>query len=317
MGPPLNVRAKPKRKPTGLAPVIVVHGGAGERAPSGPDARAANAGCRRAAQIGWAILAEGGSAMDAVEAAVRRLEDDPRFNAGRGSCLTRAGTVEMDAAIMDGEGWRVGAVAAMRRVRHPIEVARRVLEDGEHVLLVGAGALAFAREQGVRTVPPDYQVTAAGRAALARELGRRARGRAAPPAAEPNAGTVGAVARDARGHLAAATSTGGMIAKRPGRVGDSPIAGAGTYADDEGGAASATGHGERIMRVLLAKVAVDRMREGATAAQAARWAIDELGARVGGRGGIILIDRRGRVGMAFNTRSMSWAQRGHPARRPG
>ena len=283
-----------------MASAIVVHGGAGERSPDGPEADAARAGCEAAARAGWAVLQAGGAALDAVQAAVLVLEDDPIFNAGRGSCLTRAGTVEMDAAIMSGAGLRAGAIGAVTGVRNPVALARSVLEDGEHVLLVGAGALAFAREQGLALVAPDHHVTDAARAALADVL----RARATAPA---GGGTVGAVARDAAGHVAAATSTGGMVGKRPGRVGDSPLPGSGTYADDEAGAASATGHGERIIQVGMARAAVDLLRSGVPAAEAAARAVALLGDRVGGRGGLIVVSRHGDVGAAFNTRSMAWA----------
>jgi len=291
-------------------PSIAVHGGAGERPPAGPDADAARAGCEEAARAGWAILEAGGAALDAVQAAVLAMEDAPIFNAGRGSCLTRAGTVEMDAAIMAGDGLRAGAVGAVSGVRNPIVLARRVLDDGEHVLLVGPGAEAFAREQGVEMVAPDYHVTDAARVALAAAMLSRAAPRPAPAPAGGAAGTVGAVARDAAGHVAAATSTGGTVGKRPGRVGDSPLAGAGTYADDEAGAVSATGHGERIIQVGMARFAVDLLRAGVPAAEAAARAVALLGARVGGRGGLIVVGRDGDVGAAFNTRSMAWARLG-------
>jgi beta-aspartyl-peptidase (threonine type) len=282
-----------------MTPAIVVHGGAGPRPPAGPEATAAHEGCAAAATLGRTILSQGGSALDAVQAAVRALEDDERFNAGRGSCLTRAGTVEMDAAVMDGRGLRVGGVAAVSGVRNPIDLARAVLDDGEHVLLVAEGALVFARERGVALTPADFHITEAQRASLARELARRG-------AKVAGGGTVGAVAVDQHGHVAAATSTGGMVAKRPGRVGDSPLAGAGTYADDEAGAASATGHGERIIQVSLTKTAVDLLRAGVPAPEAASRAIASLG-RVAGKAGIILVDRSGGIGAAFNTASMAWA----------
>jgi beta-aspartyl-peptidase (threonine type) len=284
-----------------MRPVIVVHGGAGPRAPDAPEAVVAHDGCVAAAEVGRSILLQGGSALDAVQAAVRALEDDERFNAGRGSVLTRAGTVEMDAAVMDGRALRVGGVAAVSGVRNPIDLARQVLDDGEHALLVGQGAVAFARERGVALTAPDFHVTEAQRAALARELARRATRVA-------GGGTVGAVAVDQHGHVAAATSTGGMVGKRPGRVGDSPLAGAGTYADDEAGAASATGHGERIIQVALTKTAVDLLKAGVPAAEAAARTIATLG-RVAGKAGIILVDPSGQVGAAFNTASMAWATR--------
>jgi beta-aspartyl-peptidase (threonine type) len=286
-----------------LVPRIIVHGGAGARPADDPEALAAHEGCVRAAELGQAILVAGGTALDAVQAAVRALEDDERFNAGRGSCLTRDGTVELDAALMSGDGLRAGAVAAVSGVRNPIDLARRVLDEGEHVLLVGEGALAFAREAGIALCPPDHHVTEGARAALARELARRAASGAAPPR---GGGTVGAVAVDAAGHVAAATSTGGMVGKRPGRVGDSPLIGSGTYADDLAGAVSATGHGERIIQVALAKTAIDLLRAGASAHDAAQGALATL-ARVAGHAGLIVIGRGGDVGAAFNTTSMAWS----------
>jgi beta-aspartyl-peptidase (threonine type) len=278
-------------------PAIIVHGGAGEvdadRLP------ACRAGCEAAARAGWSRLEAGGSALDAVEAAVRLLEDDPQFNAGHGAVLDRAGNISVDAAIMDG-ALRAGGVGALLWVRHPVTVARRLLEAGEHVLLVGDGALAFAREQGIAPEAPETLVTARARARFIQEQA----GRLAPSA---TGDTVGACAIDARGHVAAATSTGGISWKRPGRVGDSPIPGAGNYADDSAGAASTTGHGESILRICMAKLAVDRLRAGAGSDEAARAAVDELAARVSGRGGIILVDRGGRFAHARNTGCMPWA----------
>jgi beta-aspartyl-peptidase (threonine type) len=209
----------------------------------------------------------------------------------------------MDAAIMSGQGLRSGAVAAVTGVRNPIDLARRVLDDGEHVLLAGAGALAFARERGVPLTAPDFHVTDTQRAALARELARRAASAANVPR---GGGTVGAVAVDKDGHVAAATSTGGMVGKRAGRVGDTPLVGAGTYADDAAGAASATGHGERIIQVSLTKTAVDLLRAGVPASEAAARAIATLD-RVAGKAGIILVDRDGNIAAAYNTASMAWA----------
>jgi beta-aspartyl-peptidase (threonine type) len=283
---------------------LVVHGGAGPRAADDPEVVAGRAGCAAAAAVGYAVLAAGGSALDAVQTAVRALEDDPRFNAGVGSCLTRTGTVEMDASLMDGRGLAAGAVAAVTGVRNPIDLARAVLDDGEHLLLAGPGAVAFGRDRGVALTAPEFHVTDAARASLARELERRAAAAAVPP---EGGGTVGAVAVDADGHVAAATSTGGMTGKRPGRIGDSPLVGAGTYADDDAGAASATGHGERIIQVTLTKAAIELLRSGLAAPEAATRAIALLD-RVSGRAGIILVDRDGRVGVAFNTTSMTWAE---------
>jgi beta-aspartyl-peptidase (threonine type) len=282
---------------------IIVHGGAGERAATSAASAAARQGCERAAQAGYALLRAGGTALDAVEAAVKLLEDDEQFNAGRGACLTREGTVELDAAIMSGTGLRAGAVGALAGVKNPIALARRVLEDGEHVLLVGAGALAFARQVGVELVAPDHHITEARRQSLAAALAARRGGE--PPSS--GGGTVGAVAIDSQQRIAAATSTGGTVAKRPGRVGDSPLPGSGTYADDEAGGASATGEGERIIKLVLAKAAIDRLSMGQDPTAAATAVIAELGGRLEGRGGIILIDRHGQPGFARNTPSMPCA----------
>lgn len=211
---------------------IMVHGGAKEI--PADKAEAHQAGCLAAARAGWDVLAGGGSALDAVEAAVRALEDDPTFNAGFGSELNSAGEVEMDAALMDGRTGRAGAVAAVTSPRHAIALARAVLEHSPHTMLAGEGADAFAAAHGIETVPPGHHVTA-------RQRARR----------EPTPGTVGAVVLDAAGDLAAATSTGGTHGQLPGRVGDSPLIGAGTFADDRI-AVSGTGHGESLIRAVAA-----------------------------------------------------------------
>jgi len=265
------------------------------------------AGCEAAAWAGLTIVEGGGSALDAVEAAVRVLEDDPRFNAGTGACLTEEGCIELDAAIMEGTGLRGGAVAALPPFRNPIAIARAALEDGKHLLSAGHGAAAFARRAGFAPVSADAMITDAARARLDEVL----RGERGPGWA---GGTVGAVACDARGRLAAATSTGGMIAKRAGRVGDTPILGAGTYADDEAAAASATGHGEAAIRLGLTRLASDLVRGGLSAQAAADAAIARFGVRVGGAGGLILLDPRGEVGIAWNTATMGHAvaRAGHP-----
>jgi beta-aspartyl-peptidase (threonine type) len=286
-----------------------VHGGAGDLGPDDP-ASSGEAGAprlegvRRACAAGWAVLEGGGSALDAVLAAVVALEDDPTFNAGTGSTLTAAGEVEMDAAIMDGATLRCGAVAVVRDVRNPVALARAVMDRSEHVLLAGPGASAFAREVGVPAVENASLVTAAQRARW--ERARAARGAALPggPGAH---GTVGAVARDARGHLAAATSTGGTSMKRPGRVGDSPIVGCGTYADDALAAVSCTGRGERIMQLTLARLAAERVGGGRSATEAARDAVAALGARAGGGGGLIVIGPAGEPGFAHDTQVMTRA----------
>jgi beta-aspartyl-peptidase (threonine type) len=281
-------------------PCILVHGGAG----SVPVERRAEheLGCRIAAEAGWSVLAEGGSALDAVERAVRVLEDDPRFNAGTGACLTEDGHVELDASIMEGTRLRVGGVCALPPFANPIAIARAVLEDGRHVLYAGAGAEAFATAKGFARVPEEQLVTEAARQALARA---KATGSSAGFAG----GTVGAVARDAQGHVAAATSTGGRSNKRAGRVGDSPIAGAGNYADDAAGACSATGDGEGILRVCLAKTILDAVRAGTSPEEAARSALEMLSERVDATGGVIVLGARGGLGLARSTETMSWAAR--------
>jgi len=275
---------------------IIVHGGAGAIA---SDDRAASCadGCLTAARLGHAILAAGGSALDAVEVACAALEDNPLFNAGTGACLNADGDVELDAAIMEGSSLRAGGVAAIRGVKNPIRLARLVMERSPHVLLAAHGAERFAREQGVPPHPPSLLVT---ERALERWRQERAKLLA------PKPGTVGAVAIDAAGHVAAATSTGGTSGKLAGRIGDSPLPGCGLYADDAAGAASATGQGEAIIRVVLSKYVCDRMAAGDPADAAAAAGVLQL-ARVGGDGGIIAVDRDGRLGFAMNTPRMSRA----------
>ncbi len=286
-----------------VRPSIVVHGGAGDLDLT--FAAEARAGCERAARAGLAVMAAGGGAVEAVWAAVRVLEDDPLFNAGTGSALTRDGTVECDAALMDGQSVRIGAVASMVDAPEAISLARAVLEDGEHALLCGDGAWAFARERGFAPARAGALVTERAQRRLEAERQRRA---AAGGGAGPRGGgTVGACAVDAGGHVAAGTSTGGTTYKRPGRIGDTPLCGCGTYADDEGGAASATGVGEAIIRVTMTRVCVDAMRSGQGAAAAAWRAVDELRRITGGTAGIICCDRAGRVGAALSTATMSFA----------
>jgi len=270
---------------TTFQPSIIVHGGAGPIKDASLAARLD--GCKAAALVGWKILQDGGAALDAVEAAVVMLEDNPLFYAGTGSTLNNLGNVEMDAAIMEGQTLRVGAVAAVSGIKNPIKLARRVLEDGRHVLLAGEGASLFARQVGVPECAPETLI-------VEREQKRW----------ESKHGTVGCVAFDAEGKLAVATSTGGIFNKLPGRVGDSPLIGCGTYANDYG-AASCTGHGEAIMRLLLAKSAVDNLKNGGEAQTAARLAMTDLeDVRIQATGGIILIDRFGKIGYARNTTHM-------------
>jgi beta-aspartyl-peptidase (threonine type) len=273
----------PPRDRVARVPALIVHGGAGADPADGPDELRAGIGA--AARAGWSVLAEDGRALDAVEAAVRALEDHPRFNAGRGSVLTSTGTVEMDASIMEGDRLECGAVAAVNRVANPITLARRVLDDGRHVLLVAEGAHAFARAAGLPECDPASLITDRQRARFA------VHGR----------GTVGAVALDRHGTVAAATSTGGMAGKRPGRVGDSALIGCGTYADSTLGGVSCTGSGEAIIRVVLARRALDYLKEADDPDYAAKVAVDLLVEDGRGEGGLILVDWRGRVGYAHST----------------
>ena len=273
----------PPRDRAARVPALIVHGGAGADPAEGlEELRAA---VREAVLAGWRVLAADGHALDAVEAAVRVLEDHPRFNAGHGSVLTAAGTVEMDASIMEGDRLACGAVAAVNRVANPITLARRIMGDGRHVLLVADGAHAFAREAGLPECDPASLVTERQRARLA------VHGR----------GTVGAVALDRHGTAAAATSTGGMVGKHPGRVGDSALIGCGTYADSTLGAVSCTGSGEAIIRVVLARRTLEFLKEADDPDYAAKVAVDLLVEEGRGEGGLILVDWRGRVGYAQST----------------
>ncbi len=266
-----------------VKPAIIVHGGAGRG--SGELREARLTGCREAAAIGWKVVQAGGPALDAVEAAVAALEDDPLFNAGTGSSLNRDGEVEMDAAVMS-DTLQAGAVAAVSGIRNPIRLARKVLEDGRHVLLAGPGARDFARRAGIAPVPPETLVTPVQRERW-----------------EKSHGTVGCVAVDREGRIAAGTSTGGIMGKLPGRVGDSPLIGCGTYANPAG-AASCTGEGEAIIKVLLARTSVDLLDSGAGPGEAARQAVALLARETGGRGGVILADPSGAVGYAHNAEEM-------------
>jgi len=290
------------------APSLIVHGGAW--AIHDDEVEDCLTGCRNAAQVGWEVLQNGGAALDAVEAAVRVLEDDPAFDAGRGSHLNTSGEVEMDAIIMDGATLNNGAVAAVQRVKNPISLARLVMERSGHSLLVGSGAEAFARSDGVAAYRVEELLVGRELARweeFTRNSGKLTRPEITAGEVEMPTGTVGAVARDADGHLAAATSTGGTANKLPGRVGDSPLIGCGAYADDECGAASSTGWGESLMKIVFCKSACDLMSAGHPAQAAAEAIIKRLTERVDGLGGIILIDRQGNIGHAFNTPRMARA----------
>lgn len=277
---------------------VLVHGGAGDLPPERRDAGAQ--GCVRAVRLAEDILRRGGSALDSVQRAVEQLEDDPLFNAGTGACLTADGHIELDAALMDGAGLRAGGVCALPAFSHPIAVARAVLEAGRHVLYAGEGAAAFAEQAGFTRADENALITPAASARLERALRE-------PATASRSGGTVGAVARDGHGNVAAATSTGGTLAKRAGRIGDSPIPGAGTYADNAAGAVSATGEGEGILRVNLAGQLISALRDGWDAEAAARRAIELLDARVSAKGGLIVVDASGKLAFARSSATMTWA----------
>ena len=265
----------------------------------------------QALEAGRELLEQGGSALNAVEAAVTLLEDNPLFNAGRGAVLCSDGSVELDAAIMSGTDLRAGAVAGIRHIRNPIQLARRLLEKSAHVFLVGAGAESFAQEYGFERVENGYFITPY-RSQQLQAIQRphpTAMASADPAAAasldEPPLGTVGAVARDIHGHLAAATSTGGMAGKRPGRVGDSPVIGAGTYADDRSCAVSTTGHGEWFLRTVQAYDIVARVAYGGFSLRdAVNEAITQRLTRLGATGGLIAVNRSGEIVMQYNTPAM-------------
>ena len=275
-----------------MTPSLILHGGAGAQDPTQRDDR--ERGLRRAFDIAWAILQQNGSALDAVVSAVVELENNPVFNAGVGACLTEEGTVELDASLMEGTTFQVGAVGAVRTVRNPILLAKAVMESRQHVFFVGEGAERFARDQGFLVVQQEELITP-------RQRQRWQASKQGTP------GTVGAVARDRHGHLAAATSTGGMTNKPPGRIGDSAIIGAGTYADESCGAGSATGKGESIIRTTLTRTAVEWLRGGRDPQWVASQAIALLEKRTQSEAGLILIDSLGRVGYAHNAPAMSVA----------
>jgi len=268
---------------TSRVPALIVHGGAG--ADPASDREELRRGIRDAVAAGWAVLHQGGGAVEAVEAAVCAMEDNPRFNAGRGSVLTSKGTVEMDASIMEGDGLKSGAVACVTAMRHPVSLARRILEEGHHSFYVGEGAMARARVLGIPFCDPEELITNAQRKRLETLTG----------------GTVGAIALDRRGLIAAATSTGGTAGKLPGRVGDSPLIGCGTYAESTSGGVSCTGDGEAIIRVVLARRTIDILKLAADPMHACQVAMDVLVEEGRGSGGLICIDWKGRLGWAHST----------------
>jgi L-asparaginase / beta-aspartyl-peptidase len=286
--------------------VIVVHGGAGVwRKELTPEReKASRDGIAEALRAAESILKTNGSSLDAVEAAVRVLEDSPMFNAGKGAVLNNEGEAELDASIMEGAKRRAGAVAAVRRIKNPISAARLVMEKSPHVLLTGDGAEKFAKEQGTKLVSPSYFITPFRKEQLKRVQAQAKQQPRASIDAYDAIGTVGAVALDTSGNLAAATSTGGMVNKRFGRVGDSPIIGAGTYADNATCAVSGTGHGEFFIRAAVGHNTAALMKyKGLNLADAANGALREV-ANLGGTGGLIALDRAGNVAMPFNTEGM-------------
>lgn len=291
----------PKKK---NRPVIVVHGGAWDiPKKTWPEHIE---GCRKGCQTGFVILQSGGTALDAVEAAVRQLESDPTFDAGCGSFLNEDGEVELDASIMDGTTLKAGAVAAVRRLLHPVTLARKIMDETDHLLLVGTGAEKFARKIGMKPCPTSALLT--GRElALWKKLKKRESFHAHSVFAGRPKGTVGAVALDSHGNLAAATSTGGTPHKMAGRVGDTPVIGAGTYADNILGVVSCTGWGEGIMRIGLARRVLNYLENGTSASGAVRKGVEEMRQRVDGYGGVILVTPKGQIGLYHNTPRMAFA----------
>jgi beta-aspartyl-peptidase (threonine type) len=294
----------------GMSKALIVHGGAWDI----PDnlVAAHRECCLAATNAGWQVLVSGGSALDAVETAIALMEDHPAVDAGIGAFLNVRGEIELDAGLIDGSTLAAGAIAAVQRIRHPIELARRVLES-EHVLLIGEGAEQFARLHSVETCPPATFV-------LPREIERWSSIVSDPSyhvrnAFTPRGDTVGAVALDEYGNIASGTSTGGTPCKPLGRVGDSPLVGCGYYADSEIGGASCTGWGEGIARIVMAKAAVDCMANK-NAMSAADWAVHRLHSRVDGLGGIITLDHNGGVGYAHNTPRMAFAYMNQNLRAP-
>jgi beta-aspartyl-peptidase (threonine type) len=285
---------------------MLVHGGAWAIPDSAVEAHLH--GVRAAAEAGWHVLMQGGTSLDAVEAALVVMEDDEIFDAGRGSFLNMDGRVQLDACIMDGGSLRAGGVGCVEHIRNPIRAAKKILTESPHVYFVGSGAERFAHEHGLELVPNEELI-------IEREVQRlseaRKQGYLKMPeefgAASRYHDTVGAVALDIHGHIAAGTSTGGTLNKAPGRVGDSSLIGCGCYADDLSAAVSTTGWGEPMMKLVLSKWAADRVEGGTHPQEAAERALAYLKKRLDGHGGVILVDTRGRFGLAHNTPRMAWA----------
>jgi beta-aspartyl-peptidase (threonine type) len=285
-----------------MRPSLIVHGGAWDIPDDAVDA--CKSGCLRALHAGWDLLTRGSHALDAIEAAIIVLEDDPAFDAGYGSHLNLDGNVECDAIVMDGATLRAGSVAGLHRIKNPIRLARAVLEKCPHMMLIAEGAERFATQHGIPLCEPGELISPTEYAAWQRcskdsHAVEHHRGH--------EQGTVGAVAVDQHGHLFAATSTGGTCCKLPGRVGDSSLIGSGCYADAETGGISSTGYGEAIMKIVMAKTAADFLRPlGSTPTRAAQAAVQLLINRGKGTGGLILLDKNGNPGLAFTTPRMAY-----------
>ncbi|PIK40715.1 putative isoaspartyl peptidase/L-asparaginase-like [Apostichopus japonicus] len=292
-----------------VKPTILIHGGAWAI----PDHLVKDSvdGVKTAAKVGYNVLnKENGTALDAVEAAICSLEDNPAFDAGTGAVLNAAGDVELDAIIMEGKELRAGSIACVQNIKNPVKLARLVMEKTDHVMLVGQGANIFAKEMGVPEVPKTDLVTPEAvkyweeyskyKEAVHDLFNNKIKG-------EQGHDTVGAVAIDRQGNMACATSTGGITGKRVGRVGDSPLIGSGGYCDNAVGAASTTGHGESIMKVILARLVLQNIQTGLSTQTAAERALEYMEQRVGGAGGVIAINNKGEIGKHFTTERMPWA----------
>jgi beta-aspartyl-peptidase (threonine type) len=284
---------------------MLVHGGAWAM----PDdvTEAHRRGVEAAAAAGWDVLQKGGSSLDAVEAAVVEMEEDETFDAGRGSFLNMDGRVQLDALIMDGATLRAGGVGCVEHIRNPVRAAKKILTESPHVYFVGTGAESFAQEHGIELCANEDLI-------IEREVERLREAKKQAYLQMPGEfgpthshDTVGAVALDGEGNIAAATSTGGTLNKAPGRVGDSSLIGCGCYADNRSAAVSTTGWGEPMMKLVLAKWTADRVESGVTPEEAAKQALYYMKSRLNGHGGIILVDKRGRIGIAHNTPRMAWA----------
>ncbi|XP_036151719.1 isoaspartyl peptidase/L-asparaginase isoform X1 [Myotis myotis] len=289
--------------PVAVNPVVVVHGGGASHIAKDRK-EMVRQGVLRAATAGYSVLKAGGSAVDAVESAVAVLEDDPEFNAGCGSVLNVNGEVEMDASIMSGKDLSSGAVSAVRCIANPIKLARLVMEKTPHCFLTDRGAAEFAAAMGVREVPREQLVTERNRRRLEKEKHCKS---APKPEPQKHLGTVGAVALDSKGDVAYATSTGGIVNKMVGRVGDSPCIGSGGYADNDIGAISTTGHGESILKVNLARLTLFHVEQGKTLEEAAEVSLGYMKSKLKGLGGVILVNKAGDWTVKWTSESMPWA----------